>query len=153
MVGRQVFRLNNFFTAEEADKLIEGALAISEPANKLKRSTTGQGDGEENVTWRKWYECEADPASGNASRVAVPAAAQQDSHRTSENAWDLSSPTAMRLKKRCFELLGIRPYMDGWADGLQILRYNLTQAYNSHHDYLEYTPGSRLDSHSGGANR
>jgi len=26
----------------------------------------------------------------------------------------------MRLKKRCFELLGIRPYNDAWADGLQV---------------------------------
>lgn len=60
----------------------------------------------------------------------------------------------MRLKKRIFELLGIRPFQNGWADGLQVLRYNRTKAYNSHYDYLEYTPGSRLDSSvAGGANR
>lgn len=60
----------------------------------------------------------------------------------------------MRLKKRIFELLGIRPFQNGWADGLQVLRYNRTKAYNSHYDYLEYTPGSRLDSsRPGGANR
>jgi len=36
----------------------------------------------------------------------------------------------------------------------QTLRYNLTQAYNSHLDYLEFGPGGRLDSKKrGGANR
>lgn len=42
----QVFRLNNFFTPEEADMLIENALSISDGSNKLKRSTTGQGESE-----------------------------------------------------------------------------------------------------------
>lgn len=81
-------------------------------------------------------------------------AAQEDKHRTSENAWDLVSPASLRLKRRIFELLGIRPFRDGWADGLQVLRYNRTKAYNSHFDYLEYSPGSRLDSsRPGGVNR
>ena len=65
----------------------------------------------------------------------------------------MNSPTALRMKKRCFELLGIRPFYDSWADGLQVLRYNLTQAYNSHFDYLDFTPGARLDSFNGGHNR
>ena len=41
----KVFRLNNFFTHEEADSLIANALALSDPSNRLHRSTTGQGDG------------------------------------------------------------------------------------------------------------
>lgn len=45
-MASQVFKLNNFFTSAEADKLIENALAISDAANKLKRSTTGQGESE-----------------------------------------------------------------------------------------------------------
>ena len=121
----KVFRLNNFFTEEEADELIENALQLNDPVNGLHRSTTGQGD-----------------------------AAQEDNHRTSDNAWDLVSPASMRLKRRIFDLLGVRPYNNAWADGLQILRYNMTQAYNTHFDYLEYTPGSRLDSsRPGGVNR
>ena len=121
----KVFRLNNFFTTEEADELIANALNMNDPVHGLHRSTTGQGD-----------------------------AAQQDSHRTSDNAWDMVSPASYRLKHRIFELLGIRPYQNGWADGLQILRYNQAQAYNSHFDYLEWTPGSRLDSSTpGGVNR
>lgn len=53
---------------------------------------------------------------------------------------------------QCF-LPATRPYNSDWADGLQTLRYNLTKAYNSHHDYLEFSPGRRLDSANGGANR
>lgn len=121
----KVFRLNNFFTSEEADELIDNALNLNDPINGLHRSTTGQGD-----------------------------AAQEDSHRTSDNAWDMVSPASLRLKRRIFELLGIRPYNNAWADGLQILRYNTTQAYNSHFDYLETTPTGRLNSaRRGGANR
>lgn len=45
-MGPQVFKLNNFFTHAEADMLIENALSISDAANKLKRSTTGQGESE-----------------------------------------------------------------------------------------------------------
>ena len=41
----KVFRLNNFFTHDEADALIENALALNDPTNRLHRSTTGQGDG------------------------------------------------------------------------------------------------------------
>jgi prolyl 4-hydroxylase len=121
----KVFRLNNFFTSEEADELIDNALNLNDPINGLHRSTTGQGT-----------------------------AAQEDSHRTSDNAWDMVSPASLRLKRRIFELLGIRPYNNAWADGLQILRYNTTQAYNSHFDYLETTPTGRLNSaRRGGANR
>ena len=39
---------------------------------------------------------------------------------------------AMALKRRCFELLGMEPYNEHWADGLQILRYNTTTAYINH---------------------
>lgn len=121
----KVFRLNNFFTSQEADELIAHTLNLKDPVNGLHRSTTGQG-----------------------------ASAQEDSHRTSENAWDLNSPASLRLKRRIFDLLGIRPYKNAWADGLQILRYNLTKAYNSHFDYLEHPKGSRMDSaRPGGSNR
>jgi hypothetical protein len=40
-----VFRLNNFFTAEEADELIAYTLAMNDPVHGLHRSTTGQGSG------------------------------------------------------------------------------------------------------------
>lgn len=150
----QVFRLKNFFTADEADELIENTMRISDPVLGLHRSTTGQGAGA-----CSWAACMHAP-TGHMSFAHPPiphpvvTAAQEDKHRTSENAWDMTSPASIRLKKRIFELLGIRPYQEGWADGLQVLRYNQTRAYNTHHDHLEFTPGSRLDSASpGGANR
>lgn len=33
---------------------------------------------------------------------------REDTHRTSENAWDLNSAVATKLKRRIFELLGVR---------------------------------------------
>jgi hypothetical protein len=65
----------------------------------------------------------------------------------------VTSPTAQRLKRRCFELLGIRPYDDEWADGLQILRYNRSKAFVSHFDYIDEAPFSPWDSANGGVNR
>ena len=56
--------------------------------------------------------------------------------RTSDNAFDTSSIVAMKLKKRSFELLGIPYYDDRMSDGVQILRYNQTQAYATHLDYF-----------------
>lgn len=55
-----------------------------------------------------------------------------DNFRTSENAFDTNSDLARVLKKRVFELLGISPYEEMMADGLQVLRYNQTTAYRHH---------------------
>ena len=55
-----------------------------------------------------------------------------DSYRTSENAFDTNSDLAKSLKRRVFELLGIFPYEEMMADGLQVLRYNQTTAYRHH---------------------
>jgi len=103
----RVFRIYNFFTEDESNKLIENALQLTEEEYRLKRSSTGT----------------------NGYSI--------DDKRTSENAFDTTSPVAMRLKKRCFDLLGIHPYEETWADGLQILRYNQTTAYINHLDYIE----------------
>lgn len=86
----RVFRIYNFFTEEDSQALIENALKLTEEDYRLKRSSTGT----------------------NGYSV--------DDKRTSENAFDLSSPVAITLKKRCFQLLGIHPYEDTWADGLQV---------------------------------
>ena len=82
--------------------MINNALTLTEEAYRLKRSSTGT----------------------NGYTV--------DTYRTSENAFDTSSKVAMDLKKRCFSLLGMNPYNEHWADGLQILRYNTTTAYINH---------------------
>jgi len=120
----RVFKIYNFFTEDETDFLIENALTITEDAYRLKRSSTGT----------------------NGYTV--------DTYRTSDNAFDTSSDVAMALKKRCFELLGMRPYNEHWADGLQILRYNTTTAYINHLDYIEAeTDDHDWDSAAHGTNR
>ena len=53
---------------------------------------------------------------------------------TSESFYDASSPTAVAVKKRCVKTLGYDHYDEGITDGLEILRYNQTQAYAPHMD-------------------
>ena len=72
---------------------------------------------------------------GNGAQVAY------NDKRTSDNAFDTSSPTAKALKKRALDLMGMGPYDEKLTDGLQVLRYNLTTAYNSHMDYLDDNGG------------
>ena len=122
----RVFRLQNFFTDAEAEDLITHALSIEDDAFRLKRSSTG------------------------ATGYTV------DSKRTSEGAFDVNSPTALGIKKRSFDLLGIRPYDETFADGIQILRYNQTTAYISHMDWIEPTKLNNdhdWESSGGGTNR
>lgn len=131
----QVFKLNNFFDVTEADTLIENALGLTDPNNKLKRSTTGQGEGKSSSSLPHGSAqllSAASPCVVTHDWPRLPlaggAAAQQDPHRTSENAWDMTSPVALKLKRRIFELLGIRPYMDNWADGIQVGPSNISFA-------------------------
>ena len=100
-VEPKVFKIKNFFSITEADKLVDTALRTTANDYKLKRSSTGS---EYNI----------------------------NVHRTSENAFDTSSEHAKAMKKRVFELLGISPYEEMMADGLQVLRYNQTTAYRDH---------------------
>ena len=122
----RVFSLTNFITDDEADKLIENALSLTAEEFRLRRSSTGA----------KGYSI--------------------DSHRTSEGAFDVNSPLAKILKKRAFDLLGIHPYDETFADGLQILRYNQTNAYIPHLDWItppEDDPDHNWESAEGGTNR
>jgi len=102
-----VFRLLNFFSELEADTLVNNALSETEDSYRLKRSSTG------------------------AVGYTV------DSKRTSEGAFDIKSEVAMAVKRRTFDLLGIFPYDESYADGLQVLRYNQTAAYIQHMDWIE----------------
>ncbi|CAK4085623.1 unnamed protein product [Aphanomyces euteiches] len=104
----RVFKIHDFFTNEEADILINRISEITDDTNKLRRSTVGHDD------------------KGKESSV-----------RTSENAFDSVSPTAMSLMMRSFDLLNIGPYQENMADGLQLLRYQQKQAYIPHNDWFE----------------
>ena len=57
--------------------------------------------------------------------------------RTSEGGFDTRSPHAIKLKTRCFNMLGFEEYDEVFADGLQILRYNQTGGYIDHEDFLD----------------
>ena len=122
----RVFDIDNFFSHQESNRLVHKALGETSETHKFHRSTTG--------------------TSG----------ASIYNKRTSENAWDTHGEVSRLIKKRCFALLGIDSYSDEMADGLQILRYNLTTAYVPHMDYLEDRGGTEVydyDSAGKGGNR
>ncbi|CBN75608.1 conserved unknown protein [Ectocarpus siliculosus] len=119
----RVFSLYNFMDMEEADSIIEDALGMTQEAYRLKRSSTG--------------------TKGKAISKT----------RTSDNAFVTHTNTAQALKRRIFQLLGIEEYHETWADGLQVLRYNESQAYVAHFDYLESAEGHDFKSEGLGTNR
>ena len=61
--------------------------------------------------------------------------------RTSENAFDATSPTSVALQKRAAAVLGMAPFDSEMMDGLQVLRYNASKANIPHGDYLDDNNG------------
>ncbi|KAL3940309.1 MAG: hypothetical protein SGBAC_005136 [Bacillariaceae sp.] len=102
----RVFDVFNFFSRDESQQLVDKAIAETSETHRIKRSSTG--------------------ASGY----------NINSRRTSESGFDTHGTTSTIVKKRCFSALGFDEYMDSYGDGLQILRYNVTTAYNSHLDWI-----------------
>jgi len=121
-----VFDVTNFFSQAESDAIVQKAIGETSASHGFHRSTTG-------TTGASVY-----------------------SKRTSENAWDTHGPTAVMLKRRGFELLGMPWYKEELSDGLQVLRYNKTTAYVPHMDYLEDKSGREsydYDTSGKGGNR
>ena len=121
----RIFEVYNFFDRRDSDDLIEGALAETREAYRIKRSSVGASSDNYNMK------------------------------RTSESGFDTSSPVASKLKRRGVSLLGFDEYTEGFTDGLQILRYNQSTAYNSHLDWMDPNESSEydLDSYGVGGNR
>lgn len=74
--------------------------------------------------------------------------------RTSHNAFDDESVEAVRIMRRAFRLLRME-YDAAAADGIQVLRYELGQAYIPHHDHstIDTGLGHNWDPRNGGTNR
>lgn len=120
-VNPRVFDVFNFFSRAESEDLVQRAIAETKDSHRIKRSTTG--------------------ASGHSV----------NSRRTSESGFDTHGQTAVKVKKRCFEALGFDEYWESFGDGLQILRYNISKAYNTHLDWIEDQTGQlEHDFESGG---
>merc|ERR1712150_47224 len=95
---------------QEANEVIEHVLTETRESHKMQRSTTGSS-----------------------------ASKSEHTQRTSESGFDTDGETAMVIKKRSFAVLGFDTYYESFADGLQVLRYNQTNAYKSHDDYFSGT--------------
>lgn len=106
----RVFYVENLFTPAEANQIIRNVYDESRGIDRLARSSVGFNRGKT----KKRY----------------------SQRRTSENTFDTDSEVAMRLKKRAFRLLQM-PWDARLSDGIQVLRYQLGQAYAGHNDYFK----------------
>jgi len=128
----RVLYVKNFMSPQEADALVAKATDKSNPYS-IRPSTVGH---------ESWTQ-------GSGAKAKT-------SQRTSENAFDVNSPTAVRLKDRAWRLLRLSgPYDEPMADGFQVLRYQMKQAYVPHMD--SFPIGSSQDHNwdpaAGGTNR
>jgi len=103
----RVFDILNFFDPDEADDIVERALVETSETHRMKRSSTG------------------------ATGYSV------NTRRTSDNGFDTSGKTALTVKDRCMSTLGFDEYHESYTDGLQVLRYNISQAYIPHLDWID----------------
>ena len=127
----RVFYVHNFLSPAEADEFVRWSTDEANPY-KMAPSTGG--------THKAWNQGGAD------ARLTT---------RTSENAFDITTENSRKVKQRAFRLLRMGGYRENLADGIQILRYQIGQAYVAHHDYF---PVHQSDDHlwdpfQGGSNR
>jgi hypothetical protein len=101
----RIFRLHSFFSEGESQALIANVQSISDDELRLQRSSVGVN-------------------KKNRKR-------EYSSVRTSKNAFDSTSPVAVALMRRSFDVLKM-PYAEDQADGLQIVTYEPGEAYISH---------------------
>ena len=127
----RVFYVHNFLSEHETQALIDYSTDEKNPY-KMARSTGG--------THKAWNQ-------GGSENVL--------STRTSMNAFDVTTATSREIRQRAFRLLRMGAYQDSMADGIQILRYELGQAYISHHDYFppNQSDDFNWDPAQGGSNR
>ena len=127
----RVFYVHNFMSKAETQHLISFATDERNPY-KMAPSTA--------ATHKSWSE-------GGRGAVSTT--------RTSMNAFDMMTPVSFRIKERAFRLLRMGGYDEAMADGIQILRYELGQAYISHHDYFptRQSADHNWDPEKGGSNR
>jgi prolyl 4-hydroxylase len=127
----RTFYVHNFMSQEETDVLIAYSTDPKNPY-KMAKSTAG--------THKSWSE------GGRGSTLST---------RTSMNAFDLQTQTSRDIKKRAFDMLRLKHYDEAMADGIQILRYELGQAYIAHHDYFPtgQSTDHNWDPLTGGSNR
>jgi prolyl 4-hydroxylase len=127
----RVFYVHNFMSEAETDTLIEWSTSDKNPY-KMAPSTAG--------THKSWSQ------GGRDDKIST---------RTSMNAFDVATQTSSDIKKRTFELLRIPKFQENMADGIQVLRYETSQAYIAHHDYfpVRQSEDFNWDPSRGGSNR
>jgi len=127
----RVFYVHNFLSDDEAKQLIDFSTDPKNPYG-MQPSTAG--------TEKAWNQ------GGTTSRTTT---------RTSMNAFDISTQNSRDIKKRSIDLLRMGAYEEPLLDGIQVLRYEVGQAYIPHEDYFQISQSQdhNWDPAVGGSNR
>jgi hypothetical protein len=127
----RVFYVHNFLSPDEAQAFVDFSTSDDNPY-KMAPSTGG--------THKAWNQ------GGSGATLKT---------RTSMNAFDITTKLSYEIKKRAFRLLRLGEYKENMADGIQILRYEIGQAYGDHHDYFPMAQSGdhQWDPSLGGSNR
>lgn len=132
----RIFRLHNFFNEYEADALIADAVEeyqSNPPPPRPRRPSylTTETDTEMEINANEFM------ASMQNGMEHPLEAMTGDRIDLSKDATMLKSDVALRLRRRVLDLLGVFPYDGTYAEGWQVLRYNASQGYDIHQDWIE----------------
>eukprot|EP01033_Poteriospumella_lacustris_P017457 gene17457-12482_t len=132
----RIFRLHNFFNEYEADALIADAVEeyqSNPPPPRPRRPSylTTETDTEMEINANEFM------ASMQNGMEHPLEAMTGDRIDLSKDAAMLKSDVALRLRRRVLDLLGVFPYDGTYAEGWQVLRYNASQGYDIHQDWIE----------------
>jgi hypothetical protein len=130
----RIFRLHNFFTDYEADTLMADAIEefqTNPPPSKKNSYHLSETEDELSIdadefvsSSHRGHDHPLEPMTGDRIDLG-------------SHAVLLKSDVAFRLRRRVLDLLGVFPYDDTYSEGWQILRYNESQGYDIHQDWIE----------------
>lgn len=132
----RIFRLHNFFNEYEADALIADAVEeyqSNPPPPRPRRPSylTTETDTEMEINANEFM-------ASMQNGIEHPLEAMTgDRIDLSKDSVMLKSDVALRLRRRVLDLLGVFPYDGTYAEGWQVLRYNTSQGYDIHQDWIE----------------
>jgi prolyl 4-hydroxylase len=141
----KVFKVYNLLSDEECDELIQLG-----KARGLKPSSIGYGIDDYNPTVVDDDDEEQDETADIDFIMPIIS-----DGRTSETVFDNGKPLAIKIKKRISKLIRM-PYDNSESyEGIQILRYNVSKAYDLHEDYFlaDANWDMNFDVTDGGTNR
>lgn len=130
----RIFRLHNFFSEYEADTLMADAIEEFQANPPLPKQQPFRPTDTDDELLVNADEFVARSYSGHDHPLEPMTGDRID---LSKQAILLKSDVAFRMRRRVLDLLGVFPYDDTYTEGWQVMRYNESQGYDIHQDWIE----------------